>query len=214
MEPGWTGMSVDNITRSHLETGLPKDPFKITTGYDSFQLDIPIRARAVGIEGQNAFIDLLYQESDLRYYGFSTNLSWLDDGNRSIGSTFYYDQNLLNSPDFKIRMGGEFNYSANSKQNVEYFSPLEGYTFVLNQTFHYIHYALYDRKFLSSVFTRQGLYSQHGFKSYAIYGITFEHAIDISKTFAFFWNATWDRKIYDGESTHVWSNFFGLRKNF
>jgi len=141
-------------------------------------------------------------------------LSWLDDGNRSSGITFYYDQNVLSFPDFKIRLGAEANYSAISKQNVEYFSPLEGYTFVLNQTFHYIHYAHYDRRFRSSLYGRLGFYSQHGFKSYAVYGITFEQLLDISKTLAFVWNAAWDRKIYDGDSTHVWSGFFSLRKNF
>jgi len=208
-------------------TWLPTDYLKITAGYDSFRLDIPIRARAAGIEGESASLDLYYHESDLRFYGLTTSLNWLDDGiiggnknpsNRGSSITLYYDQNVLNFPDFKIRFGGEFNYSANSKSSekneVDYFSPLESYTFLLNQTFHYIHYARYDRKFRSGVYTREGLYAQHGYKSYGIYGITFEQTSDISKTLAFLWNVGWDNKIYDGDSTHVWSGFFGLRKNF
>ncbi|MBU3947336.1 MAG: tetratricopeptide repeat protein [Proteobacteria bacterium] len=193
---------------------LPTDHLDITGGFNSFLLDIPIRARATGIEGKNVSFDLRYKESDLRYYGFSLSQNRLSDGNRGSGITLYYDQNALNSPDFKIRVGGELNYSANSKQNVDYFSPQESYTFMLTQTFHYVHYSRYDKKVRSSIYTREGLFAQQGFKSYAIYGITYEQTIDISKTFAFLWNVGWDRKIYDGDSTHVFSGFLGLRKNF
>lgn len=193
---------------------LPTDHLDITGGFNSFLLEIPIRARAIGVEGKNISFDLRYNESDLRYYGFSLSQNRISDGNRGSGVTLYYDQNVFNLPDFKIRMGGELNYSANSKQDVDYFSPQESYTFMLTQTFHYMHYARYDKKVRSSIYTREGLFAQSGFKSYAIYGITYEQTVDISKTFAFLWNAGWDRKIYDGDSTHVFSAFFGLRKNF
>ncbi len=204
----------DDFGYYSIITWLPTDHLKITAGYDSFMLDIPIRARAEGVEGENAYLDVYYHESDLRYYGATFNINWLDDGNRGTSLTLYYDQNVVNLPDFKIRCGIEGNYSANSKQNVDYFSPLEGYTLVLNQTFHYIHYHRDDRKFRSSLYTREGFYLQHGFHSYAIYGITYEQTFDVSKSFAIVWHVAWDRKIYDGDSTHVWSGFFGLRKNF
>jgi len=206
--------SADNFGYYTTLNWLPTDHLDITGGFNSFLLDIPIRARATGIEGENVSFDLRYKESDLRYYGFSLSQNHLSDGNRGSGITLYYDQNVFNLPDFKIRAGGELNYSANSKQDVDYFSPLETYTFALTQAFHYIHYARHDKKIRSSIYTREGLFAQHGFSSYAIYGITYEQTIDISKTFAFLWNVGWDRKIYDGDSTHVISAFFGLRKNF
>ena len=79
---------------------------------------------------------------------------------------------------------------------------------------HLLHLSRRDKRFRSSLYAREGLYSQHRYSAQALYGLTYEQAIDFSKTTALIWNIGWDRKIYDGDSTHVWSGYAGFRKNF
>lgn len=197
-----------------LLTWLPTDHLKITAGYDSFHLDIPIKARAKGIEGESAFWDVFYHESDLRHYGISSGYNYYDDGNLNSYYKLYYDQSVLNTPDFKIRLGGEIYHSRNRKTDVDYFSPSHDVSFVIKPTLHWIHFSRYDRIYRSSLYCRVGFYKQHKYDYHTIGGATFEQLIRVSNTFEFTWNVSWDQKVYDGESTDVWGGFCAFRKNF
>jgi len=195
-------------------TWWPTDPLKITLGYDSFRLNLPVRARAQGIEGQSAFLDVYYHESDLRSYGFSSGLNWYSDGNLNTYMKLYYDQNVLNTPDFKIRMGGTFYYGTNQKTDVPYFSPTNDYSLMATAAFQWTHYLAYDRLFRSHIYARLGVYNQNDYGFSGVGGLTYEQVIETSKTFAAVWSLAWDRKVYDGVFTDVWSGFIQLRKNF
>jgi len=212
------------LTFDHQKTGkydfystltwLPTDHLKITAEYDSFRLDIPIRARTKGIEGESAFWDVFYHESDLRHYGVSSGYNWYEDNNINSYYKCYYDQSVLNTPDYKIRLGGEIYYLTNRKTRVDYFSPLYDLSVTLNPTFHWIHFSRYDKKVRSSVYSHIGVYKQYKYDHHPIGGIKYEQLIKLSKTFEFIWNVSWDRKVYDGDSTDVWGGFFGTRKSF
>jgi biofilm PGA synthesis protein PgaA len=195
-------------------TWLPTDPLKITAGYDSFRLDIPLRARSKGVEGESAFWDVFYHESELRHYGISSGYNWYDDGNLNSFYKLYYDQSVLNMPDLKLRLGGELYYSRNRKTHVDYFSPAHDLSFVLTPSLHWIHFFRYDKKVRSSIYSRIGFYKQHKYDYSTIGGVTYEQLIRLSKTFEFRWNVSWDRKVYDGDSTDVWGGYCALRKNF
>ncbi|MDY6843066.1 MAG: hypothetical protein SVW57_03110, partial [Thermodesulfobacteriota bacterium] len=195
-------------------TWTPKDRLKITAGYDSFYLDIPIRARAEGIEGEHAFWDIYWHEHEARQYGFSSGYTWYDDRNLNSYYTLYLDQRVLNTPDFNIRLGGQVHYSTNKKTDVSYFSPLNEFTFLLKPTFHWIHFLRYNRKFQSNLYFRFGVYKQHLFDYHTIGGITYEQMIALSKTFEFLWNVSWDQKVYDGDAADVWEGSCILKKSF
>ena len=120
----------------------------------------------------------------------------------------------MNTPDFKIRLGGEIYHSRNRKTHVDYFSPSHDFSFLITPTFHWIHFLRYDKKFRSSLYPRIGFYKQHKYDCHTIGGVTYEQLIRLSKTFEFTWNVSWDRKIYDGDSTDVWGGFCAFRKNF
>jgi biofilm PGA synthesis protein PgaA len=192
----------------------PTDPLRLTLNYDSFSMDIPLRARAQGIEGQAASLHINYYESDLRNYGVLSGVSWFSDKNQYTYGKAYLDQNVYNRPDFKIRLGGELYYGSYRNQNVDYFSPSDEFSLVAKAGFYLTHYQRYDQKFLSALYPRIGVYKQSGFSSYPVGGVTYEQVIETSKTFSLIWNISWDRKIYDGESTSVWSGSFNVRKNF
>jgi biofilm PGA synthesis protein PgaA len=192
----------------------PTDPLRFTLNYDSFSMDIPLRARAQGIEGQSASLHINYYESDLRNYGIFSGVSRFSDKNQYTYGKAYFDQNVYNHPDFKIRLGGELYYGSYRNQDVAYFSPSDELSVIAKAGFYLTHYQRYDQKFLSALYPRIGFYKQNGFGSYPVGGLTYEQVIETSKTFSLIWNISWDRKIYDGESTSVWSGSFNVRKNF
>jgi biofilm PGA synthesis protein PgaA len=194
----------------------PLDKVKMAAGFDSFSLDIPIRARVAGVKAKKAFYDFDYLESDLRTYGFSVGSNWFTDGNTNPYFSIRYDQNVYNDPDFKIRLGGEFAYDRYSKgpNDVNYFSPNHEYEFLVKPAFQFIHYHMYSRKWRSIIYTRFGLYKECNFDVYPVAGITYEQEIRWSKTFSFTWNVAYDEKVYDGKYVNVIGAFFTFKKNF
>lgn len=192
----------------------PLDQLGITGGFNSFNLDIPIRARATGVEGESAFWDVRYRQNELRFFGASGGGNWYDDGNLNSYYKLYYDQNVLSTPDFKIRIGAEVYHSRNKKSDVDYFSPQHDLSFSLTPTLEWIHFSRYDKQFVSRLYPRMGFYKQHKYVPHTIGGITYEQLLRTSKTFELLWNVGWDRKIYDGDSSNVWRGFVTLKKKF
>jgi len=194
----------------------PADKIKMAAGFDSFSLDIPIRARVAGVKAKKAFYDFDYHESDLRDYGFSVGANWFTDGNTNPYFSIRYDQNVYNEPDFKIRLGGEFSYDRYSKDPsaVDYFSPNHEYQFLVKPAFQFIHYHMYSRKLRSTFYTRVGVYKEQNYNFYPVAGITYEQELIWSKTFALTWNVGYDTRVYDGNYVHVLGAFFTFKKNF
>lgn len=195
-------------------TFWPMDPLRLTAGFDSFSTTIPVRARAAGIEGQNAYLNIHYLESDLRYYGATVGADWFSDDNQRIYGQLYYDQNIFNHPDFKIRLGGEVYYGGYRKGDVPYFSPAEEFSFLITTGFHWLPYLFYEKEVRCSLYGRIGMYKQRDYSFYLIGGLTYEMRLKLSKTFYLQGSISWDQKVYDGNSTGVWSGLLSLSKSF
>ncbi|MGQ9695621.1 MAG: tetratricopeptide repeat protein [Thermodesulfobacteriota bacterium] len=192
----------------------PIDPLRFTAGFDSFSTGIPVRARAAGIEGKNIYLNIHYLESDLRYYGATVGADWFSDDNQRVYGQLYYDQNIFNWPDFKIRLGGEIYYGGYQKSDVPYFSPPEEFSFLLTTGFHWLPYLFYEKEVRSSLYGRIGMYKQRDYSFYPIGGVTYEMRIKLSKTFYLQGSISWDQKVYDGSSAGVWSGLLSLSKSF
>ena len=124
----WQGLNFDytNGDDFGLDTRLmwwPTDPLRITAGFNSFSLSVPIRARVQGITADSAYLDVLYLESDLREYGAAVGTQWFSDNNVYIAGTARYDQNVYLTPDLKVRGGFALGFGTYSKQDVDYYSP-------------------------------------------------------------------------------------------
>ncbi len=192
----------------------PTDPLRLMAEFDSFALNIPIRARATGIKAKRAAGEIAYNESDLRNYGIRGELNMFADNNKNPGFTLFFNQKVINHPDVKVWAGTQFNYYRYTKQDVAYFSPLFDYTWMFTPTIHWIHYQRYDRKFRSSFYPRGGINKEIGFDFYPVGGITYEPTLVWSKTLEINGNISYDTRVYDGEYTHVLGAYFGFKKYF
>jgi len=193
---------------------FPNDHLKMTLLYDSYSLDIPFHARVTGVEAQTGKIGLLYHESDLRHMGLWATVNWYDDDNTNYYWQALFNQNLINTPDFKIRCQIDVWYGGNEKTDVAYFSPHREFNPSVTAILQWVHYMMYEKAFKSNVYLTIGPYKQTGYDYYPTGGVTYEQLIDLSKKTALVWNVSWHRRVYDGVQTEVWSGYVGLRKNF
>ncbi|MGB9700788.1 MAG: hypothetical protein ACPL5I_15540, partial [Thermodesulfobacteriota bacterium] len=153
-------------------------------------------------------------ESDLRYYGATVGTDWFSDDNQRLYGQLYYDQNIFNHPDFKIRLGGEIYYGGYRKRDAPYFSPAEEISLLITAGFHWLPYLFYEKEVRSSLYGRIGTYKQRDYSFYPIGGLTYEMRLKLSKTFYLQGSISWDQKVYDGNSTGVWSGLLSISKSF
>ena len=189
---------------------------KVSGSFDSFSLDLPIRAQATGVHGKTAMLDLDYHESDLREYTALFTSNWLSDGNYNPEIVLGAEQNVINNPDWKLRLGPEFYYGRYTKSEdvVPYFSPNFEYSLALKPILEIIPYHVYDTKLVSKIIPEVGLYKEAGFGFYPIAGIAWEQEIWTSKTFWIKWSVAYNEKVYDGVYTNVLEAFLSINKKF
>jgi len=192
----------------------PTDPLRITAEYDSFALNVPIRARATGLRAKRPAGEILYNESDLRNYGLRWALNLFADDNTNPDLSVFFRQNVLNEPAFKVWAGAQVSYGRYTKQDVPYYSPVFNYQVLFTPHIHWIHYQRYDRKIRSSFYFRGGLSKQIAYDPYAVGGITYEPTLQWSKSFEVKANVSYDTKVYDGVYTHVLGAYLGFKKYF
>jgi len=215
----WQGLNFDysNGDDFGLDTRLmwwPTDPLRITAGFNSFSLSVPIRARVQGITADSAYLDVLYLESDLREYGAAVSTQWFSDNNVYMAGTARYDQNVYLTPDLKVRGGFALGVGTYSKQDVDYYSPQYEWSALLTSAIQWVNCIRYEKKWMSAVYLRAGVSGEYGFSTYPVAGITFEQSYVHSKTFNVTGNVSYDLRVYDGDYTNVVGAYLTLNWYF
>ncbi len=190
------------------------DHFKLLAGFESFSLDLPLRAMVAGITGQSGIIDMHYHESDLRGYGLILQSNWFSDGNVNQSAIGRFEQTVLQGDDWRLRIEPEAYYGryAKSQEAVPYFSPTNEASVVIKPVLHITHYDLYDASLKSSIYADAGFYKEHLFPTYyLIGGFGYIQELKISKTVSLRWTAGYAERVYDGKYTNVFE--VGLRVN-
>ena len=207
------GRDLGSFTRVNWQAN---DHFSAAASFDSFSLELPLRARATGVKGKTANLDLSYDESDLRNYGMALTSNWMSDGNFNPSVILFMDQNVINNPNWKLRLGPEFYYGRYSKNanDVPYYSPNFEYSLSLKPTLQIVWHDMYDKKIRTNIYTHIGIYKEWGYGIYPTTGITIEQEIKLSKTFSMKATVGYNLRVYDGEYTNALDGFFTLVKKF
>ncbi len=192
----------------------PSDPVTLEGEFDSFSLNVPIRARATGMRAKSGALAVRYIGSDLWEGGLIFVLNRFSDNNFNPSFTWRLKRQVFNHPEVKLWLAGEFNYLRYTDQEVDYFSPLYSYSILFTPTVHWLHYHRYNTKWRSSFYPRGGLVKEHKTVPFAVAGITYEQLLELSQSFSLNWNVSYDLRVYTGEYTHVLGTFFTFRKAF
>lgn len=177
----------------------PLDSWKFTGEYTTFAEDMPLTARALGVEGKHGGVAAEYNSKDYVWYGLVTlNRYDFSDTNRRqsifgmAGHTFevlpYREQTLY----------GEYYTSSNSLTDAPYFNPgSDRYTGIIHRT-NFIFDSRYKRH-VDSLFLSLGSYWQEDYGSHGKWGVRYEQDYDFTATSHLNLGVAYERNVYDGQ---------------
>ena len=177
----------------------PRDTWKLTTRYTTFAEDLPLRARAEGVEGRQGEVGAEYNSTDYVWYGLVT-LSRYDftDTNRResrfgmLGYTFevlpYREQTLY----------GELYESRNTLDDAPYFNPKHDRSVGLVHRTNFIFESRFKRH-VDSLFLALSSYWQEDFGAHGKWGMRYEQDYNFDGTSHLNLGLAYAKNVYDGQ---------------
>jgi len=166
--------------------------------YATFAEDIPLRARALGVDAQRYTASVNYHTLDYRwdaaggaaFYDFS-------DGNqrRALNASLGYAFEL--APRREQRIIGGVYHTGNTLDNTVYYNPERD----LSTTLTYKLDLVYESKFprhVDHIYAHVGSYAQVGESPFPIYGLRYEQDYDFNEATSLTWGAALRQSVYDG----------------
>jgi len=199
------GTKGDEFGSQTMVKYTPTDHWIVEAMYDSFTIDVPLRARVAGITSDLASLDVTYRESEWREYGLGGSYSGFSDGNNRIAVTGRFEQGLYAKKDWRLRLIVDGYWGDNSLNNALYFNPSRDWsasaTLMTEQTIWHRYESMkgyYDRGFIHRLYLTAGSYGQQGFKETFLGSVRYEQEIDFRDTHHLLWGVTAGRHSYDG----------------
>jgi len=190
------------------------DTWAATVDHQTFSLDVPLRARVLGIYGKTTSASVSFRPGDTFSARLAGSLTELDDGNENTFYGLFTDQALFTRAYWKARLRAEASISLNSETDLSYFSPSRSATLALTPFIEHTVYRKHDWAFVHRLFVTIGTYDQAGYQSEPIYDTRYEHDYLLTDWTAFAWGITWKRRFYDGDPTDVVTWYATTRKAF
>ncbi len=166
--------------------------------FATFAEDVPLRARAVGVDAKRLSASVDHHTHDYRWESAAslTHHDFSDGNNRwafngSVGYAFELAEKR------EQRLIGGVSQSTNSRSDVVYFSPERD----LSLTMTYKLDLVMDTRALRRVdhyYAWVGSYAQSGERTSAIYGVRYEQDYDLDELTSLTWGAAWRSSVYDG----------------
>jgi hypothetical protein len=192
----------------------PDDHWLFSAEHNTFSLDIPLRARVLGIDGNKTEGNITYRTSDTfeaRALGVYQDLN--DDNENTLYGLFA-EQALFTRRRMKSRLLGEATRAENTRTDVAYFSPEEATTLMLTHMLEHTIWDSYEKAVVHRLFLGAGQYEQKNYPEEFIWTIRYEHDYSFSELTKLLWGLKIDRRYYDGEETDSLTWFLTFIKNF
>jgi len=203
-----------NFGYSSQLTFNPDDYFSFTTSYDSYSLNVPLRARVFGIKAKEWNFTARYRQSEGFTGEISTDYMRLSDGNTQASNTLLLNKAITTAAYWRTRVALEANSTTYSKVDVPYYSPKYSYTLYATPMIEHVWYKRYQKAFTDRLFIGAGAKWQKDFSAQAIWHVRYEQDYKASDTLSFLWGATYNRRNYDGQNSGVWSYDIAGKFNF
>ena len=198
---------------THL-TFTPDDYWTLGLSYDSFDTDIPIRARVFEIEADKTEAAVTYRESEWRSYHLSLSHARFSDDNTRYQGLMGYEQGLWVRNDWRERIFIDLYASVNSREDAPYFNPDNDLSISLTHMTEHTVRRTYRKGFVYRIYLSAGAYTQAGFSIRPIGSVRYEHDIDLSDTHSLLYGASVGSQAYDGESVTGYSFYLKWRLLF
>lgn len=203
----------DAGVRTHL-TYRMNDYWSFEAGHNTFSLDIPIRARAEGLNGKQTDAAVMFRSSELFNAHAVYALNKLDDNNENTSYSLYADRALITRAHWKTRLFAEASESSNSRTDVNYYSPETTTTYALTHLLDHTIYRRYEHAFVHRLYLGLGQFDQSQYSPELIWHGRYEHDYAFSEKTVLLWGVNFQRRFYDSEQTDILLWYLTFRKNF
>jgi hypothetical protein len=183
----------------------PDDYFTLLALYNSYSLNVPLRARVFGIKAAETNFTLRYRQSD--YLDMS-------DNNRSYSFTLRMDKAITTGPYWRTRVALEGNSTSTTKSDVAYFNPRKLYSLEATPMIEHVWFRRYERALVDRFYIGGGAQWQQHFSPQAIGHARYEQDWKLSDTFSVLMGIQYNRRNYDGDESAVWTYDILSRFNF
>ncbi len=166
--------------------------------YATFAEDVPLRARAQGIDAQRFTASVNYNTLDYRWdAGGGAALYDFSDGNnrRALNGSLGYAFELAPRREQRIIAG--MYYTENTLDDTVYYNPERD----LSTTLTYKVDLVYDSKFsrhVDHLYLHVGSYAQANQSPLPVYGLRYEQDYDFNEKTSLSWGAALRSSVYDG----------------
>jgi hypothetical protein len=178
----------------------PRDSWKFGIGYSSFAEDLPLRARAAGIEGTRWDGSGEYNSLDYVWFGrVSANAYDFSDTNRreSMDATLGYAYEMLPYREQRVYVEGY--RSKNTLVGAPYFNPRHDRSLGFVQRTDFVRESRYMRH-VDRLYLAASVYDQEDFGAHGKWSVKVEQDYDFDDFNALVWGAGYAHNVYDGSA--------------
>lgn len=192
----------------------PNDYLFFNAAYNSYAIDVPLRASVTGIDAREWNWGATYRASE--DFIAESKGAYMDysDGNIHRAYSLRLDKGVTTAPYWKTRLALEGYTDMNSKTDRDYFSPAYLYTVYMVPMVEHTWYRRYNKAMVDRLYGGMGWQWEKGYHSQDVWYGRYEQDYALSDTFSFLVGATFSRKNYDGEDSNVTNIYFELNNRF
>lgn len=177
----------------------PRDNWRYALRHTTWAEDLPLRARAAGIEARRSWLSADYHSMDWAWEGFAVASRYdFSDGNDRTSLYGTLGHAYARQPAREQRLFLEIYQSRNTLgDTLPYFSPRRDRDVGLVHRSDFSYDTRY-RRHVDRFSVMLGSYWQEGFGRHTRWGVRFEQDYDFDEANALSWATTWRRSVYDG----------------
>jgi hypothetical protein len=183
----------------------PRDTWKCTAAYTNFaEDDLPLRARASGVEASHRQVSAEYNSIDYVWYWYGTVNDYdFSDSNRrkSLFTTAGYAYEML--PHREQRLYLEWYQSRNTLDDTPYFNPGRDRSLGVVHRTDFVFDSRYKRH-VDSLYLTVSDYAQDDFGSHGKWSVKYEQDYDFDNAQSLLWGVTYAQNVYDGVRETEW----------
>ncbi len=192
----------------------PTSLWEVTGQYASYTEDVPLRAKAIGIDSDRLGLSAYYHSLDYRWewFGAVATYDFSDGNNRdSYYTELGYAYEMKSEREQRVIL--EVSGSRNTLENTVYFNPIRDTTVAIKHRTSFVFDSKYDRH-VDHLSVFLGQYDQQGYSAKATYGASYEQQYDFSRIHSLSWWLEVASRIFDGERETVGSFLINYNRKF
>ncbi|HCU53278.1 MAG TPA: hypothetical protein DIC36_03020 [Gammaproteobacteria bacterium] len=192
----------------------PRDDWRLALAYASFSEDIPLQARAVGVEARQASGEIAYESRNYRWDGLATISSYdFSDTNRRTAffahAGYAYELRALREQ----RLYLEWYQSTNTLDGTAYFNPRRDFSLGLVHRTDFIFTSSFKRH-VDHLWIGASAYTQQDYGTHGRWSLGYEQDYDFDESRALVAGGGVARNVYDGKYETEWRFYVYFHQRF